>query len=132
MAETFWCGGERVKFSNGATELLLAHWLARAESLSEQPGMDGVAAYLERRLRENADGWRAFGMDQDEFPDELAAAERVAALARLIEETARDAAQIPGISWDPDHRERWQSRLWRLHDALQAWGGRTVEREGQP
>ena len=30
MAETFWCGGEAVKFSNGAVELLLAHWLAAA------------------------------------------------------------------------------------------------------
>jgi hypothetical protein len=121
LAETFWCNGEPVKFSNGAVEILLAHWLALAESRSGQPGAAALATFLRHRLEAVGFGWRAFGMDRDKFPAELSAPECLAALAGLIEETAHDASQIRGIDWDANLRDWWESRLWELHRALQAW-----------
>jgi hypothetical protein len=121
LAETFWCSGERVKFSNGATELLLRHWLMRAEACSDRPGMTAVAAFLRHQLMEIGDGGRAFGMDRDCYPTELSEPEKASALAMLIAETAADATQISGIEWDPHHQLWWESRLQQLARAIQAW-----------
>lgn len=120
MAETFWCNGERVKFSNGATELLFRHWLCGAEARPDVPGMLTVAAFLRHRLVAIGDGFRAFGMDRDAFPAELSSPDAVAALASLLAAAAADASLVTGID-DPQHRAWWESRLWRLDQALRGW-----------
>ncbi|WP_435011179.1 hypothetical protein P12x_002479 [Tundrisphaera lichenicola] len=121
MGETFWCGDDRVKFSNGATELLFRHWLGRAEARPDTPGMTAVAAFLRHRISACGDGGRAFGMNRDRFPAELSAPETVSAMAVLIEESAADATQIGGIDWEPHHQEWWESRLRLLARAIRAW-----------
>lgn len=121
MAETFWCGGERVKFSNGATQLLFRHWLGQAEARSDTPGMAAVAAFLRHQIEASGDGGRAFGMDQDCFPAELSAPATVAALAVLVAESAADATQIGGIDWNPSHQMWWESRLRQLSQAIRSW-----------
>jgi hypothetical protein len=114
LAETFWCDGERVKFSNGATELLFRHWLAKAEERSDTPEMPTVAAYLRHRLTAFGDGGRVFGMDRDRFPAELMSPNAVSALAVLVTESARDATRIEGIDWRSQYQAWWESRLQQL------------------
>jgi hypothetical protein len=125
MAETFWCKGERVKFSNGAVESLIAHWLTLAETAAGAPGMEQLADFLRRRLR-MGDGGRAFGMD--DLPEELLGPEVRHALKRVVSRTAWNAAEIPGIDWDAHLQARWEERLKLLVAALEGEG----EQAGRP
>lgn len=135
MAETFWCDGERVKFSNGATELLFRHWLGQAEARRVTPGMPEVAAFLRHRIETVGDGGRAFGMDRDRLPVDLSGPEASSALAALIAESAADATQIAGIDWDPSdpgHRAWWESRLRQMARASRSWRpGGSANRDGE-
>jgi len=118
MAETFWCGGERVKFSSGAVEILFRHLVQLAGARRETPGMRDVGALLADRLERYGDGGRAFGMDPDERPTALADAQIRQALLEVLDVTLRDVTAIQAIDWHPELAASWRERLVRLHAAL--------------
>lgn len=123
MGEHFLCHAQWVRFSNGAIVSLLQHWAMRADQRISEPGMRAVRNYLWDRLISGADGGRAFGMDREVFPEALFTPETVAALAELIEETARDVTAISDVRFDGDLSRNWERRLWLLRYALELWAG---------
>lgn len=118
MAESFLCRGERVHFSNGATESLFEAWERLALADAGRPGMAAVAAYLQRALDHEGAGARAFGMDREFRPDELAGSAASAALLAVVEQTVADPTLVPDVNWSPELLEWWRGQLARLAEAL--------------
>jgi hypothetical protein len=102
VAESFRCRGEWVHFSNGATESLFEGWERLALSDATTSGMAAVAAYLRRAIDHGGAGCRAFGMDREFLPDELAGPAESAALLAVIERTVADPTLVPDVNWSPD------------------------------
>jgi hypothetical protein len=120
VAESFLCQGEWVEMSNGATESLFECWATAASVAGDRPGMAALAAFLRHALDASGPGSRAFGMDRDVFPDELAGAAGVAALLELIDRTVADPSRVPDVTWTPDLVESWAGRLGCMAAAVRA------------
>lgn len=127
MAESFLCCGEWVHLSSGATESLLEGWERLARADAGRPGMAEVAACLRNRLDREGAGCRAFGMDWQVLPDELARPAEASALLTLIERTVSDPTLIPDVKWSPGLIMWWRGLLARMAAALRAAGVRTDE-----
>lgn len=127
MAESFLCGGEWVHLSNGATESLFEGWERLARAAAGRPGMTALAAYLRRSLDHEGAGCRAFGMDRESLPDELAGPAEAAALLAVVEQTAADPTLVPDINWSPELMSWWREQLTRMAQALRGMDDRTGE-----
>ncbi len=118
VAESFVCRGEWVHFTNGATVSLFEGWERLAVADAGRPGMAGVAAYLRRAIDHSGAGARAFGMDREFLPDELAGLAESAALLAVVERTVADPTLIPDVDWSPEGVESWRERFARMAEAL--------------
>ena len=118
MSEVFLCRGERVHFSNGATESLFECWKRLAQEDAGRPGMAAVAACLRERLANYGDGCRSFGMDPEFLPDELAGPNESAALLAVVERTVADPTLVPEVNWSPELLAWWRRQLARMAEAL--------------
>ena len=118
MAEAFQCRGEWVHFSNGATEPLFEGWERLAQADVGRPGMAAVVAYLRERLVNGGAGCRAFGMDREFLPDELAGPEESAALLAVVERTVADPTLVPDVNWSPELLSWWRGQLSRMAESL--------------
>ena len=130
MAESFLCGGEWVHLSNGATESLFECWERLAKAAADQPGMATLAAYLRRSLNHAGAGARAFGMDREFLPDELAGPRETAALLAVVEQTAADPTLVPDVNWSPELLAWWGEQLKRMAQALTARSEHSGSRGG--
>lgn len=122
MAESFVCRGEWVHFTNGATASLFEGWERLALADATRPGMAAVATNLRRAIDHSGAGARAFGMDREFLPDELAGPAERAALLAVVERTVADPTLIPDVGWSPEGVESWRERLTCMAAALRAVG----------
>jgi hypothetical protein len=120
VAESFVCGGHWVDFSNGATESLFECWERLALADASTPGMTELAAYLRRSLDRGGPGGRAFGMDREFLPDELAGPAELAAVLAVVERTAEDPTLVDDVNWSPEAIASWRERLALMVGALRA------------
>ena len=89
-----------------------------------------IAAYLRRAINHGGAGARAFGMDREFLPDELAGPAESAALLAVVEQTVADPTLVPDVNWSPELLEWWRGQLARMAEAEQhheeaqnAWRG---------
>jgi hypothetical protein len=118
--ESFSCAGEWIDLSNGAAESLLEAWERLALSAQGRPGMTALAAYLRKQLDHGGAGARAFGMDREFLPDELAGQAESTALLAVVEQTVQDPTLIQDVNWTPDLMESWRGRLSQMAAALRS------------
>ena len=132
MANLFLCNGERVKFGNGATEMLYKHWLRLLEDEPDRLGKRILQPVLERYVDLAAgSGIAGFGMDRERMPEallDMRAAWTLMKLVRLTVDNVRRAAGITPDAWertvqglDQTMVERWEEVLRHFHDALADW-----------
>ena len=118
MAESFGCCAGWVDFTNGAVESLFECWERLARADAGRPGMGTLASYLRRAIDHRGPGDRAFGMDREYLPDELAGPAELAALIVVVGRTATDPTLVSDVNWSPELLASWRERLGRLVEAL--------------
>jgi hypothetical protein len=105
-------------------------WERLARAAADQPGMAALTAYLRRSLDHGGAGGRAFGMDREFLPDELAGPQETAALLEVVEQTAADPTLVPDVNWSPKLLAWWGDQLKRMAQALRARGEHSDSRSG--
>ena len=133
MPNHFLCNGERVAFTNGATELVYQHWLRLLEREPDQPGKRILGPVLEQYadLAASSAGISGMGMDRDAMPEALLDMRAAWTLMKLVRLTGEDVRSIEGIpreawdetppSWTCTRAEYFEERMGQFHRALAAW-----------
>lgn len=123
MAERFDGATCSVHFANDVLVEILHAWLELADRLPRGPDVEAVTEFLESRL-ELPGGRRSFSLSPP--PAEIAAPGRLAVLAGLVAEFARDLAreepdpELTDVEWDRDLRLLWLAQMCELHDLVRA------------
>lgn len=119
MAETFFCNGNLVHFTNGGCHELYLTWSKCAAEL-------GYAELSEQLLRRTKFGWgfAADGIDEeflsDEFIDISIRKKWLESMQLLIKEISSKGkiSEEMDVNWDDELREYWISKLTILKNTL--------------